>query len=70
MSEVFLVAKDSVTVMKIYILGFLINLILNLSLIPPLGLIGAIISTTISNLAILFLNIFFLYKLRGSKLKI
>jgi O-antigen/teichoic acid export membrane protein len=50
--------------MKIYVVGALSNILINLSLIPIYGLNGAIIGTILSYLIILFIAI---YKLKDLK---
>lgn len=62
--EIYLVSKNSFIVMKIYVVGALSNILINLSLIPIYGLNGAIIGTILSYLIILFIAI---YKLKDLK---
>jgi len=55
--EIYLVSKNSMIVMKIYLAGAAINFVLNLVLIPLLGINGAIIATIVSYIAILVIAI-------------
>lgn len=55
--EIYLIAKKSMIVMKIYFAGAVCNILLNLLLIPIFGIIGAVTATVISYIFIFVISV-------------
>ena len=69
LAEIFLISQNSIIVMKIYLWGFIVNLVLNIIFIPIFGIYGAISGTIISNIAVLVFSIIKLKSLIGVEIK-